>query len=59
MEADANKFMLQEEVTSYSAENGKDGFNAVDFLERYNLPLNFEGLVSDMIAGMWWYSMIF
>ena len=52
MEADANKFMLQEEVTSYLAENGKDGFNAVSFLERYNLPLNFEGLVSDMIAGM-------
>lgn len=52
MEADANKFMLQEEVTSYSAENGKDGFNDVNFLERYNLPLNFEGLVSDMIAGM-------
>ena len=52
MEADANKFMLKEEVESYLAEHGKDGFSAVKFLERYNLPLNYERLVLDVVAGM-------
>lgn len=52
MEADANKFMLKEEVESYLAEHGKDGFSAVKFLERYNLPLNYERIVLDVVAGM-------
>ena len=52
MEAAANKFMLKEEVESYLTEHGKDDFSAVKFLERYNLPLNYEPLVLDVVAGM-------
>ncbi len=49
-EAEAEKFMVAEEVRSYIHEYGTDDFSAVSFLENNGLPTNFETFVKRMLA---------
>ena len=54
MEAEANRFMIREELENYRLEYDETELSPVKFLESFGLPLAFEPYVSKVLSELLW-----